>query len=246
MRRAEKERKDPASTFGEGTKRTSWYRMLGFGHYTADNTASSLKARDFKDATDLIVEPIMLENHPADSRVKIDTSGKTQTLTSRMGTGGGNVPMLMQPVPFTQNQRDEVRELGDKAGALAAETGSHQQTYIAEPVAYNITFCDANGTRQDRPNGGLYVSETDKSGSLTAGPPGTDTVIQMGYRVRRLTPLECERLQDYPDHWTAWGINERGERVQGSDSKRYKATGNSIALPSPGWVIRNIRRCLPA
>ena len=39
-----------------------------------------------------------IENHPADSRVNIDESGKVQTLTSRMGTGGGNVPMMLEPL----------------------------------------------------------------------------------------------------------------------------------------------------
>ena len=74
-----------------------------------------------------------IENHPADSRVDIDYSGKVQTLTSRMGTGGGNVPMVMEPIAFAQNQRDEVRDLGDKAGALQAEPGMKQQTFVAIP-----------------------------------------------------------------------------------------------------------------
>ena len=60
-----------------------------------------------------------------------------QTLTSRMGTGGGNVPMMLcitnqdEPaVAFTQNQRDEVRDLGDKAGCLSSQPGMKQQTYV--------------------------------------------------------------------------------------------------------------------
>ena len=148
---------------------------------------------------------IALENHPTDSRVRIAEDGMVQTLPARMGTGGGNVPLLMeeevresqmidygnepavkaygicskashamlsdnphsgfyeaktsrtldqnggrpdcaqggvcicQPVAFTQNQRNEVRDLGDKAGALAAEPGAKQQTYVAqaEPTAFH-------------------------------------------------------------------------------------------------------------
>nr|DAL39535.1 MAG TPA_asm: Cytosine specific methyltransferase [Caudoviricetes sp.] len=169
---------------------------------------------------------ITLENHPADSRVKISEDGKIQTLTSRCGTGGGNVPLVMdnaknppavtlklragregggkgilyqldksatlgcnndqtlfvpkcygvcskashsmisdnphsgfyeaetsrtldrsggdptsnqggicvvEPVAFTQNQRDEVRDLGDKSATLAAEPGMKQQTFVAQP-----------------------------------------------------------------------------------------------------------------
>ena len=78
-----------------------------------------------------------VENHPADSRVSIDESGKVQTLTGRMGTGGGNVPMIMEPIAFSQNQREEVRNLNGISAGLSAESGSHQQTYVAIPVAYN-------------------------------------------------------------------------------------------------------------
>jgi len=123
---------------------------------------------------------VAVENHPADSRLKFSKDGLVQTLSSRMGTGGNNVPMVfgigsydsggmkspnphagiyeadsahtldanggnpacnqggMAVVAFAQNQRDEVRDLHDCAGALAAEPGMKQQTYIAEAVSYGI------------------------------------------------------------------------------------------------------------
>lgn len=60
--------------------------------------------------------------------------------------------------------------------------------------------------------------------------------------VRRLTPLECERLQGYPDGWTDIGewIDSKGKRHDSSDSARYKALGNSIALPFWRWLMRRI------
>nr|DAJ71043.1 MAG TPA: Cytosine specific methyltransferase [Caudoviricetes sp.] len=59
---------------------------------------------------------------------------------------------------------------------------------------------------------------------------------------RRLTPLECERLQGYPDGWTDIGkwIDDNGKKHQSSDSSRYKALGNSIALPFWFWLLRRI------
>lgn len=56
--------------------------------------------------------------------------------------------------------------------------------------------------------------------------------------VRRLTPLECERLQGYPDGWTNIGewIDTKGKLHKDSDSPRYKALGNSIALPFWEWM----------
>ncbi len=62
------------------------------------------------------------------------------------------------------------------------------------------------------------------------------------YIVRRLTPLECERLQGYADGWTDIGeyIDSKGKRKKTSDSSRYKALGNSIALPPWKWVIKRL------
>jgi DNA (cytosine-5)-methyltransferase 1 len=65
------------------------------------------------------------------------------------------------------------------------------------------------------------------------------------YIVRRLTPLECERLQGFPDGWTDIGeyINSKGKKCKTSDAARYKALGNSIALPSWRWVLKRISAC---
>ena len=96
--------------------------------------------------------------------------------------------------------------------------------------AYNITFCDANGTRKDRPDGGLYVNETDTSNTLTRAGVGTNAIHNM--RVRRLTPMECERLQGFPDNYT--------NTPTSSDTTRYKALGNSMAVPVMKWIGQRI------
>jgi DNA (cytosine-5)-methyltransferase 1 len=101
---------------------------------------------------------------------------------------------------------------------------------VLESKAYNITFCDANGTRKDRPNGGLYVNETDTSNTLTVSGVGTNAVQNM--RVRRLTPMECERLQGFPDGYT--------HTPTSSDTTRYKALGNSMAVPVMRWIGKRI------
>ena len=64
---------------------------------------------------------------------------------------------------------------------------------------------------------------------------------------RRLTPMECERLQGFPDHWTDIGewIEEKGKKHKDADSPRYKALGNSIALPFWDWMLRRMARYLP-
>ena len=72
---------------------------------------------------------------------------------------------------------------------------------------------------------------------ILGGGENMDTVV------RRLTPLECERLQGFPDGWTnigAWTDTKGKLHKESSDSARYKALGNSIALPFWFWVLRRI------
>ena len=58
--------------------------------------------------------------------------------------------------------------------------------------------------------------------------------------VRRLTPMECERLQGMPDEWSRYGVNERGEVYELSDSARYRLQGNGIATPFWRWMLKRI------
>ncbi len=70
----------------------------------------------------------------------------------------------------------------------------------------------------------------------------SNNVCRIGSMVRRLTPLECERLQGYPDGWTNIGdwTDSKGKKHKAADSPRYKALGNSIALPFWFWLLRRI------
>lgn len=62
--------------------------------------------------------------------------------------------------------------------------------------------------------------------------------------VRRLTPLECERLQGFPDGWTDIGewVDSKGKKHKEADSPRYKALGNSIAIPQHYWYMQKCMR----
>lgn len=141
---------------------TVLHRMRGFGDYVPDKKASSVKARDCKDATDLIVESIDCRNNKSN---------------------------------------------GDLSGTLQAkENGGFSLNYI-NPVAIKI----------------------------------------LRWIVRRLTPVECERLQGFPDDWTDIGewTDSKGKRHKAADSPRYKALGNSIALPQWWWITCKMAQYLP-
>lgn len=89
-----------------------------------------------------------------------------------------------------------------------------------------------NGSAQ--PVGGVDVTPTIRRG---AGPNGTANVaVYAGYAVRRLTPRECERLQGFPDDYTL--IELRGKPA--ADGPRYRALGNSMAVPVMAWIGRRI------
>lgn len=72
-----------------------------------------------------------------------------------------------------------------------------------------------------------------RPGSYTGQDACSDMMTTRNNVVRRLTPLECERLQGYPDGWTDIGewVDSKGKKHKDADSQRYKALGNSIALP---------------
>lgn len=64
--------------------------------------------------------------------------------------------------------------------------------------------------------------------------------VRSGYNVRRLTPVECERLQGYPDGWTAYG--QDGKPI--GDSRRYQMLGNSVAVPCVAYLMGGIQAAL--
>lgn len=158
-------------------------------------------------------------------------------------------------VAFASNQRDEVREL-EVSGALAAQPGIKQQTYIcrADGQANAMTSVDMAPTltshaKKDPPL--IYPAEDSigedaliqRDMSATLSTHNTQTLITGGREkrsltVRRLTPRECERLQGFPDDYT--DIPYRNKE-HAPDGPRYKALGNSMAVPVMRWIGERIR-----
>lgn len=137
-------------------------------------------------------------------------------------------------VAFTQNQRDEVRDLNGKSGSLQAEPGMKQQTFVAEQVGVDIYNGSVTGDKT------CSLTTATGQGAANTGPSVLQRIIR--WIVRRLTPLECERLQGFPDGWTDIGewVDTKGKVHKEADSPRYKALGNSIALPSWAYVLQKL------
>ena len=176
---------------------------------------------------------VAVENHPADSRVKIAEDGKVQTLSGRMGTGGNNVPLVMESSAWDGGQVSPTLTANNANGAQRMPDKDNFNavlSYDLDRAAYN---------QGQNAKFGFSVDE-EKVGAQTAKGPGA---VCNDYIVRRLTPLECERLQGYPDGWTdigAWTDTKGKLHKESSDSARYKALGNSIALPFWFYLLRRI------
>ena len=305
---------------------------------------------------------------------EIRADDKAPTLTAAAGMSGNNQPVIS----FTQNQRDEVRDLKDKAGSLSAQPGMKQQTYILDgraeaaaqtvviPINDKATRYEGGGDtrKNDGAGNGLGVGKDGdpaptltsadkhivaafksgqgaKAGSIgykeevsptlsavSSGSNQVPAILDMSYAndvirecgevvpslqarmgtggnqvpltyqqvtgtlspgahagsyngqdayndmlvahalrargncifredsetfvlgsaaVRRLTPLECTRLQGFPNRWVDIGewTDEKGRVHKEADAPKYKALGNSIALPFWKWLLRRISEYLP-
>ena len=146
------------------------------------------------------------------------------TLTSRMGTGGGNVPIMFRQQRFGSYDLDNV------AGTCQARDGKDGTANLvcAVDCRHGTENPETNGTLQAKSTGGQSLN--------------LNNVVREAMTVRRLTPLECERLQGFPDGWTDIGewVDSKGKTRKTTDSARYKALGNSIALPPWKWVLKRL------
>ena len=143
------------------------------------------------------------------------------TLQSFMGTGGGNVPMIAYPIQDGREMEKSQNGLGignkndpsftlDRTGAQAVAIQGNM-----------IGRADTAG-----PQGKGFTEEGEPMFTLTK----TDVHAVASSTVRRLTPVECERLQGFPDNWTE---NQ-------ADTHRYKQMGNAIAVPVVSWLVNRL------
>jgi DNA (cytosine-5)-methyltransferase 1 len=177
-----------------------------------------------------IPELIVYENHPADSRVT--EMGETcSSVTAKWDTGGGNVPFALAENtigrrPMNNGNGDGFTEGGPMYTLNA--TGVHGVAYGFEP---GIAKREGNPSR--------FSAEL--SPTLRAEMGDNQVAVAQKMAVRRLTPIECERLQGFPDGYTDIKLNGK----QTPDGSRYKALGNSMAVPVMKWIgnkINNINK----
>ena len=146
------------------------------------------------------ISPVVFESHSQDARYtqQGDTS---PTCTAQWGTGGNNMPLVVEKKAFAMQRIGEYKE-SEHASTMKSRDYKDATDLIAEKETKNLRWI-----------------------------------------VRRLTPLEDERLQGFHDGWTDIGdwIDENGKKHKTSDAARYKALGNSIALPQWYWIFQKMK-----
>lgn len=157
---------------------------------------------------------------------------KVPTLQNRMGTGGNQVPIYLDRAAFNQGVNaayDPIIKESEISQALVSRGPS--------AVCYTVGNGQSDQTGLHSVAGALNCMH-DQQVVLYDSENG----LNRKRVVRRLTPLECERLQGFPDGWTDIGewTDGTGKKRKTTDVARYKALGNSIALPSWRWLLKRL------
>lgn len=194
------------------------------------NTINTFDVGDIR-STNVVAQPICFEDSRRDS-VRLN-GNISQTLSAQMGTGGNNTPMVAQPVIIDRaafNQGENVQyepkiEEGETMPSLVAR-GPHAVGQPAAVDTYNQT---------------INEDTTQTIGSSASDVNHYGAVLNPTMAIRRLTPVECERLQGFPDNWTRIPWKKKSEE-ECPDGPRYKACGNSMAVPCMKWIGRRINQ----
>lgn len=181
-------------------------------------------------------QPIVFESHSQDARYT-QQGNTSPACTAQWGTGGNNMPLVAEKKAFAMQRIGEYKE-SEQASTMKSRDYKDATDLVIEKNEVNC----AGFQLGFRPENTRYYDEC--ATTLCNGTrPGWTTGCILNWIVRRLTPVECERLQGFPDGWTDIGewVDENGKKHKPADSPRYKALGNSIALPQWYWIFQKMK-----
>jgi len=235
--------------------------------------AGCLQAEAGMHLTNYIAQPVIFTAQRVGEAPRIYTD-TAPSLLSRMGTGGNNTPMIFNPGAYPIQgtiigRSDTAGPRGTGVGELDAPMYT-LDTVSMHGVGQPIPIQDAreidkqqNGLGVGEPGDPMYTLDT-TGGQAVGQPPigfshtqnmdpqpsaevfptlrvgGGGHAVMESYTVRRLTPIECERLMGWPDDHTRW----KADGTEQADSHRYKQCGNGVATPVARWIAEQIRRII--
>ena len=199
-------------------------------------------------------QPVLFENYGIDSRYT-GPHPVAPTMPARYGTGGNNVPLIGQEEPETYcivgNVIDRQPQNGGNGKGYQPDiaytlTGMDRHAVFSRQrvdVFKDDDVASTESARQHKDATDLIFQQTvgaltssDRKGPNSQYVSQDKCVVEGPHLIRRLTPLECERLQGFPDGWT--------DIPGASDSARYKALGNSVAIPCVEYIMAGIAAAL--
>lgn len=188
--------------------------------------------------------------HSQASPFRRDRGGKSYTMKIRSGCEGGGKGALVQTeksatLSTLQDQTlfqpvvYDARGNGD-GKIVPTITGDHENR-ITDYTAITLMGQPVVGTLLARDYKGVGLADSLSKCVVERKPNELQKTVR--YSIRRLTPVECERLQGFPDGYTDIGdwTDSKGKKHKYADSPRYKALGNSIALPQWFWLVQKMR-----
>nr|WP_295759697.1 DNA cytosine methyltransferase [uncultured Oscillibacter sp.] len=216
----------------------------------SENIAGTLRAQEHGH------QPLVFENHGIAARYT-GPHKVALTLSARAGTGGNNLPLVAQEEPqvfcITGNAIDRQPENGGN-GLGVQEDIAYTLTATDHHAVFARQRCDkfqeggvasTQSSRQQKEATDLIYQETvgtftssDSKGPNAQYVSQDKLIVEAPLLIRRLTPRECERLQGYPDDWTAL--------PGAADSPRYRALGNSVAIPCVEFLMHGMALVLRA
>ena len=171
-------------------------------------------------------QPLVYENHGVDARIR-ESGEVSPTVTARYGTGGGNTPLV-------QEDSDVYCIVGNIIDRQP-ENGGNGCGY-QENLAYTITTVDLHAVYARQRVDEFRNDDIASTQSARQAKDATDLVVEQDRQyaqfIRRLTPWECELLQGFPLGWT--------DIPSASDSARYRALGNSVAIPCVEFIMKSL------
>jgi DNA (cytosine-5)-methyltransferase 1 len=172
-----------------------------------------------------VVEPVGADLYNA--TLTGDTAATVTTGTGRSGAASG--PLVLEPCGWDGGQVSPTLTKQNAGGNQRMPDKDNFNCVLTYSQQRFGEYAPAVAAAALRAAGGDYGG-------------GSENLVSARYVVRRLTPLECERLQGFPDGWTDIGdyTDSKGKKRKTSDSARYKALGNSIALPFWAWMLRRM------
>lgn len=251
---------EKSGTLGTGNDQTIFCMATqqGGAELRTDDRAPTLTAAAGMSGNN---QPVVCAGFKLGNSEKARSIGYQEELSPTLNAEcGGNKPAVVAPAVALDMTHacDVIRESGEQVPALQARmgTGGNQVplTYgigngqaneagiMAEEVSQTLnTMHDAQAVMCED------VSHALRAKANCAYREDAETYLVQNMVVRRLTPLECTRLQGYPDGWVDIGdwTDEKGKKHKDADSPKYKALGNSIALPFWDWMLRRMARYLP-